>query len=85
MRRYDFTLILKEAPELTEELADALFAAGCDDGTPGMCGGSTVIDFHRDAASLEEAIRSAISNVSTAGCVVGRVEIDAQSLPVRGL
>jgi hypothetical protein len=83
MKRYDFTLILKDSPELTEELADTLFAAGCDDGTPGMCAGSTMIDFHREAASLEDAIRSAIANVTMTGCVVSRVEIDAQSLPVR--
>lgn len=84
MMKYDFTLVLKDAPELTDELADTLFAAGCDDGTPGMCAGTTLIDFHREAASLEEAIRSAIANVSAAGCVVTRVEIDAQALAVRG-
>jgi hypothetical protein len=78
--KYDFTLILKDAPELTENLADALFAAGCEDGTPGMCAGVTLIDFHREAASLEMAIRSAVANASAAGCVVSRVEIDAQSL-----
>jgi hypothetical protein len=78
--KYDFTVVLKDAPELTEELADKLFAAGCDDGSPGMCAGTTSIDFHRDASSLEEAIRSAVANVSAAGCVVARVEIDVEAL-----
>lgn len=78
--KYDFTVVLKDSPELTEELADKLFAAGCDDGSPGLCAGITSIDFHRDASSLEEAIRSAVANVSAAGCVVARVEIDAESL-----
>ena len=32
---YESQLILKEGTEITEELADRLFAAGCDDGTPG--------------------------------------------------
>jgi hypothetical protein len=82
MATYDFTLVLKDAPELTEELADSLFAAGCDDGTPGMCGGVTTIDFHRDANSLEDAIRSAIADASLAGCVTARVEIDAQGWTV---
>ena len=36
MHKYDFTLILTESLELTDDLADALFAAGCDDGTPGI-------------------------------------------------
>ena len=77
---YDFTVVLKGAPELTEQLADDLFAAGCDDGSPGMCCGITSIDFHRDAPSLEHAIRSAIANVTAAGCIVERIEIDAAAL-----
>jgi len=82
MTTYDFTVVLKDSPELTDELADKLFAAGCDDGTPGMCSGSTVIDFHRAAASLEDAIRTAIADVSSAGCVAARVEIDAENVAV---
>lgn len=76
MKKYDFTLILADA-ELTEELADRLFVAGCDDGSPGMCGGVVSIDFHREAPSLEQAIRSAIAHVHAAGCRLTRVEIDA--------
>jgi hypothetical protein len=78
--KYDFTVVLKGSPELTEELADKLFEAGCDDGSPGMCAGTTSIDFHRDASSLEEAIRSAVADVSAAGCVVTHVRIDVESL-----
>jgi hypothetical protein len=78
--RYEFTAVLKDSPELTEQLADELFAAGCDDGSPNMCGGVTSIVFHRDAPSLEDAIRSAVANVNSAGCIVARVEIDAQAL-----
>ena len=81
MRKYEFTLILKGALELTEGIADALFEAGCDDGTPGTCQGVFSIDFHREAVSLEEAIRSAIGNVKTAGYQVERVEISAEAMP----
>jgi hypothetical protein len=80
MRKYDFTIILKDSPDLTEELADRLFAAGCDDGMPGMISGVTLIDFHREAASLEAAIRSAVADIASSGCVSARVEIDAQAL-----
>lgn len=79
MAKYEFSLILKGTPQLTEELADELFAAGCDDGTPGICNGVFVIDFHREASSLEGAIQSAIANVQTAGHAVSRVEIEAGS------
>lgn len=81
MPKYDFTLVLKGSPELTEEFADALYAAGCDDGTPGTCNGVFVVDFHREAASLEEAIRSAIANVGSTGHDVERVEIEATAVP----
>jgi hypothetical protein len=79
--KYEFTLILKGSPELTEEMADALYEAGCDDGTPGTCNGVFSIDFHREADSLESALRSAIANVKSAGYEVARVEIEADALP----
>ena len=80
MRKYEFTLILKGSLELTDEIADALFEAGCDDGSPGTCNGVFSIDFHREANSLEEAIRSAIANVKSAGYDVERVEIEAEAV-----
>ncbi len=51
MHKYEFSLILKGSPELTEDLCDGLFEAGCDDGTPGTCNGVFSIDFHREADS----------------------------------
>jgi hypothetical protein len=82
MHKYEFTLILAESLELNEELADALFAAGCDDGTPGTCHGVFSVDFHREAVSLEDAIRSAIEDVKTAGYEVTRVEIAVEAMEV---
>ena len=81
MSKYEFTLVLKGPMELTEEIADALFAAGCDDGTPGACNGLFSIDFHRDANSLEAAINSAMGSVKSAGFEVERVEIEASAVP----
>lgn len=81
MTKYEFTLILKGPLELTEDIADELFEAGCDDGTPGTREGVFSIDFHREAGSLEEAIRSAIRDVKTAGYQVERVEIAAEAMP----
>lgn len=81
MTKYEFTLILKGDIELTEEIADELFEAGCDDATPGTSGGVFSMDFHRESNSLEEAIRSAIGNVKSAGYDVERVEIEADAVP----
>ena len=82
MSKYEFTLVLAQPDELTEELAEALFIAGCDDGSPGSCNGVVSIDFHREADSLENAIRSAIAQVNQVGCVAARVELDASPLNV---
>jgi hypothetical protein len=79
MRVYDFTLVLSPGTELTEKLGNALFEAGCDDGSPGSCEGVVSIDFHREAESLEAAIRSAIADVQKVGCTVAKAEIEADA------
>jgi hypothetical protein len=79
MTTYDFTVVLSGADELTVELADRLYAAGCDDGTPHQRSGIVQIGFGREASDLESAIRSAIANVVAAGCVVARVQIEADA------
>jgi len=79
MPTHDFTLILSEK-QVTDEQCDALFEAGCDDGTISTCGAVTHIDFSRQAPRLEEAIRSAIGNVNAAGLQVTRVEIEADAI-----
>ena len=80
MTKYEFTLVLGGSLELTEEIADKLFEAGCNDGTPGTSGGVFSIDFHREAGSLEEAIRSAIRDVRSAGFDVARVEMEPDAV-----
>jgi hypothetical protein len=85
MKVYDFTVILTNGVELTEELADSLFEAGCDDGSPGSCEGIVSIDFHREAESLESAIRSAIADVQKAGCTAESVKIEADSVAPQGV
>ena len=51
--------------------------AGSDDGKLVTRNGVTHIAFDREAASLEEAIRSATADVRRAGFEVARVEMDA--------
>ena len=76
---YEFSVILKKGTDITEELTDRLFEAGCDDGTPGACCGVPVIGFSREADCLESAIRSTVADVQKAGCVVERVQIERDS------
>jgi len=49
---------------------------------PGTCDGVFSIDFHREADSLESAIRSAIAHVKSAVYEVERVEINADAMPL---
>jgi hypothetical protein len=79
MTNYDFVVVLRGAGELTTDLADRLFAAGCDDGTPSQRSGAVQIGFSREASDLESAIRSAIANVMAAGCTVERVQIESDA------
>jgi hypothetical protein len=76
MKTYAFDVVLKDVSEVTDEQADRLFAAGCDDGTPAVCDGVVWIHFDREAASLEEAIVSAVTQVQAAGFTVAKVELD---------
>ena len=79
MRTYEFDIILSNVTEVTDDQADALFAAGCDDGTPASCDGTAWVHFDREAPSLEVAICSAVAQVHAAGLVVLTTELDAGS------
>jgi hypothetical protein len=79
MKTYEFDAVLQHISELSDEQADVLFEAGCDDGTPTACDGLAWIHFHREAPSLEEAIRSAVSPIRSAGFKVSKVELDVDA------
>jgi hypothetical protein len=79
MKTYAFDVVLKGLSEVTDEQADLLFASGCDDGTPASSGGVAWIHFDREAPALEEAIRSAVGQIQTAGFTVAKVELDADA------
>ena len=82
MKTYEFSVILKGVSEVDDDLADALFAAGCDDGTPASRDGVAWVHFDREAESLPAALRSAISNVQAAGCTVAKVELEPEAVPL---
>ena len=84
MKTYEFDVLLKDVLEVTDDQADALFAAGCDDGTPTCCNGRAWIHFDRQAQSLEEAIRSAVAQVQSAGFTVSKIELDVASAVFQG-
>jgi len=60
---HEFTLILSGVTDITTELEDALFDAGCSDATISMSFGRVYLEFVRREASLKDAIISAINDV----------------------
>jgi hypothetical protein len=64
--KHDFILVFDGVPDLTEEVADALYEAGCDDGTFLMRGGLMYGAFHRVAPKIDDAVASAILGVRKA-------------------
>jgi hypothetical protein len=65
MKTHEFTLILTTDP--SDAKADKLYGI-CADGTLSTIAGVARIDFHREADSLEEALRSALADVGPRGC-----------------
>lgn len=80
MHTYRFTIVLSGVDEMTEDIAEALFEAGCDDGSPASGLGIAWVGFDRDAISLEAAVASALANVRTAGQTIAHVRLDDDEL-----
>jgi hypothetical protein len=76
MQTYWFSLIVAGKTDFSDADFDALFEAGCDDGTPGSCCGVASVGFAREAESLGDAIGSAIKDVEKVGYKVARVEVE---------
>ncbi len=73
---YDFTLVLTGITELTPEIENALFSAGCDDATLAMRSGRPFLTFSRASSSLRAAILSAITAVRKAGIGADVLRVD---------
>jgi hypothetical protein len=68
--RYHFSVMVADCDTMTAELTEALYVAGCDDGTLWSGKGVAAVTFDREAQSLESAIRSAVADIQKAGCTV---------------
>jgi hypothetical protein len=75
-REYDFALVIDGVGELTDQVTDALYSAGCDDATFSIQYGRLCAEFSRRAASPEVAILSAIDNICRAGIGATVARID---------
>ena len=78
MKTYNFSLLISPPTVDEETAADRLYAGGCDDGLFSVSGGIYEVEFDREASSLVDAVRSAMSDVNEAeiGARVVRVVPD---------
>ena len=79
MQTFEFTAILADRDVLEIGDADRLYEAGCDDATCSSSEGVVTIDFDREAPHLEDAVRSAIADISKAGFRVARIVLDVDA------
>jgi hypothetical protein len=73
---HEFTLILSGVSEISDDLENAVFEAGCDDALLASRGGVVFLEFGRAAPTFREAVLSAVRDVRRAGYAVARVEPD---------
>jgi hypothetical protein len=77
---HEFTLVLAGISELTQNVVDALFEAGCDDATIASRSGRIVATFSRTAPSLKDAILTAIRCVRKANVGADVLRVDSCNL-----
>jgi len=76
MKTYEFAIIASGLDPAADDFESRFFEAGCDDATISFQRGVTIVDFAREAASIDEAIASAVDDVVRAGAVIERIEPD---------
>lgn len=76
METYEFTIIAAGVDPHADDFEARFYEAGCDDSLVSFQKGHVLIDFAREAETLEDAIASAVENVRQAGATVERVEPD---------
>jgi hypothetical protein len=79
---YRFSVILNAA-DITDDDADRLYEAGCDDASILVRNSVASLQFDREAPSLEEAIRAAVKDAESAGFAVVRIEIERHEVSAR--
>ena len=78
-----FSVIVSDSPQTEQEtldLADALGSVGCLDSSLGGHEEGAEVSFHREADSLDVAIKSAVSDIERAGCQAKRVELAREEI-----
>lgn len=77
---FEFTLVLGGITGVTAKVENALFEAGCDDATISLRQGRVYLSFSRTAATLKDAIISAIQDIHHAAIGAEVLRVDQSDL-----
>ncbi|MEP3439381.1 MAG: hypothetical protein ABJN75_21735 [Hoeflea sp.] len=76
MKTYEFSIIASGLDPQADDFESRFYDGGCDDALVSFQKGHIIVDFAREAGSVDAAISSAIEDVTSVGGVVDRVEPD---------
>jgi hypothetical protein len=76
MKMFEFSIIASGLDPTAPDFEKHFHDAGCDDALVSFQKGHIIVDFAREAATLAQALASAIDAVRQAGATVDRVEPD---------
>lgn len=76
MTAFEFTIIATGLDPAADDFESRFYDGACNDASVSFQKGHILLDFARDADTLEGAISSAVSDAQAAGAVVERVEPD---------
>lgn len=76
MKTFEFSIIASGPDPEADDFETRFYDAGCDDATISFQKGHIILDFAREAESIDDAVSSAIEAVGSTGAVVNRVEPD---------
>src|SRR3954463_13687714 len=76
MKTHEFSIIASGLDPRADDFESRFYNAGCDDALVAFQKGRIIIDFAREAESVQQAISSAVEDVRHAGAKVEHVEPD---------
>ena len=76
MATFEFSIVASGLDPAAENFESRFYDAGCDDALVSFQKGHIIVDFSREAATLADALASAVACVRRAGAEVERVEPD---------
>jgi hypothetical protein len=76
MNTFEFSVIASGLDPAADDFEQRFYEAGCDDATISFQKGHIIVDFAREAESVDAAINSAVAAVASVGASIDRIEPD---------